>query len=148
MNKLVVAGILALIVLFGGVLIFIAGSKPYLTPIVKCSPSSSLISWMGWKEACENVTRTITITKHVSIVWVNGSWITRGAKTEVSYATLKSCTNIPTTYYSTLWFQECVTTTRTWNNIWLQIGGIIFLCLGLGFLLTITILLVAFRRNG
>ena len=148
MNRLVAAGILALIVLLGGVAMFMAGSKPQLSVHVECSSSPSLVSWKGWRECCQNVTRAVTITKAVSLEWTNGSWVTGEVETEVSYVTVKSCTNIPMTYYSTLWLQECYTTTKTWTNVWIQVGGVIFLCLGLGFLLTTIVLLVAFRRKG
>jgi len=129
MNRLVAAGILALIVLLGGVAMFIAGSKPQLSVYVKCSPYTTVSPYQGWVERCRYVTRTVTFLN------------------TTKYFEVKVCENIPTAFHETLTFQECYTTTKTWTNVWIQVGGVIFLCLGLGFLLTTIVLLVAFRRK-
>ena len=115
-SHLIVAGILALIILFGGIVIFMTGLKPQLNVQVKCSPFTTISPYQGWVEKCHNVTRIATFLN------------------TTKYFKVKVCENIPTTYYETLTFQECHTTTKTFHNIWLQVGGVIFICLGLGFL--------------
>ena len=115
-SHLIVAGILALIVLIGGIAIFMAGFKPQLSVQVKCSPYMTMSPYQGWVEKCHKVTRTVTFLN------------------TTKYFEVKVCENIPTTYYETLTFQECHTTTKIFHNVWLQVGGVIFICLGLGFL--------------
>ena len=129
-SHLIVAGILALIVLIGGVAIFVAGLKPQLGVQVKCSPYTTMSPYQGWVEKCHNVTRTVTFLN------------------TTKYFEVKVCENIPTTYYETLTFQECHTTTKTFHNVWLQVGGAIFICLGLGFLfMTIMWLIIDHYRR-
>ena len=113
-SHLIVAGILALIVLIGGIAIFMAGLKSQSSVQIKCSPSTTMSPYQGWVEKCHNVTRTVTFLN------------------TTKYFEVKVCKYIPTTYYETLTFQECHTATKTFNNVWLQIGGVIFICIGFG----------------
>ena len=123
-KRFAAAGVLSLLVLAFGLLVFMAGSKPQLSVQVECSPYTTISPYRGWIEKCHNVTRTVTFL---------GS---------TKYFEVKVCENIPTTYYETLTFQECHTSTKTFHNIWLQVVGSVFVAVGLGLFLTFIILLI------
>ena len=123
-KRFAAAGALSLLVLVFGLLVFMAGSRPQLSVQVECSPYTTVSPYQGWVEKCHEEVRTIT--------YLNST----------RYFTATVCRNIPTTFYETLTFQECHTTTKTFHNVWLQIAGAVFVAVGLGLLLTFIILLI------